>query len=68
MYITLGARLVHGIEAMRNKIQTFPVFRMQNEMKYFLEGRKNMGKIGSSPTPRKSLSLATYFYVFIALI
>ena len=44
--------MVRGIEVMGKETQSFPVFGMQKERKYFPGGRENMGEIGSFPTPR----------------
>ena len=60
---TLGPRLVRGIEAMGKETQSFSVFGMQKERKYFPGGRENKGEIGSFPIPRESLSLLIFLHL-----
>ena len=55
--------MVRGIEVMGKETQSFPMFGMPKERKYFLGGRENRGEIGSFPPPRESLSPLIFLHL-----
>lgn len=61
--VTIRSRLVSEIEATRKESQSFQVFEIQKESKYFLKRMKNRGKIDFFHIPWESLSVPIFLHL-----